>query len=302
MKNFTRILLVSSVCFGAFIVTPDALAQSTREVNNRLIRMEKEIETLSRAIYKGEVPPAPVGYGDASSAGANAQIQIQQLQQELQRLTGLIEEQNYKIRTLTDKVEKFEADAQIRFEDLEKSSPGSSMSSAGQPQVGMRYTANVNNGAAPAPGSAKAIAEPHVQRLGSMGTPMADAPDLLYDNSFAHLKEGRYELAEEGFLQFLKLNSGHKLAPNAKYWLGETYYVRGEYEQAAKTFAEAYQNYPNSDKAADNLFKLGKSLTGMGKTGDACVALGQLVKDYAGSGNPTLPRAQSELKSLGCQS
>ena len=65
------------------------------------------------------------------------------------------------------------------------------------------------------------------------------------------------------------------LAGNAQYWMGETYYVRGRYQDAAVTFAEGYQKYPTNSKAPDNLLKLGMSLGQLGKKADACVAFAQ---------------------------
>ena len=63
------------------------------------------------------------------------------------------------------------------------------------------------------------------------------------------------------------------LAGNAQYWLGETYYVRKDYENAATAFALGYQKYPKSAKAADDLLKLGMSLGNLGKKPDACTRL-----------------------------
>ena len=47
--------------------------------------------------------------------------------------------------------------------------------------------------------------------------------------------------------------------------LGETYYVRGDFPNAARAFAEGFQKYPKSGKAPDNLLKLGMSLQAQGK-------------------------------------
>src|SRR3546814_19535879 len=49
------------------------------------------------------------------------------------------------------------------------------------------------------------------------------------------------------------------------YWLGETYYVRQRYQDAAVAFLEGYQKYPKSPKAADNLLKLGMALGPVGQ-------------------------------------
>ena len=90
------------------------------------------------------------------------------------------------------------------------------------------------------------------------------------------------------------------MAPNALYWLGETFYVRKDYDKAARAFAEAYQKYPNGPKGADNLLKLGMSLAGKGEKDSACVALAQLRKEYPKGPEPVLKRGESEMATLGC--
>src|SRR3546814_4312161 len=63
--------------------------------------------------------------------------------------------------------------------------------------------------------------------------------------------------------------------------LGETYYVRGNYQQAAVTFAEGFETYPDNSKAPDNLLKLGMSLASLGSTQDACGTFTVLLDRYA---------------------
>ena len=98
----------------------------------------------------------------------------------------------------------------------------------------------------------------------------------------------------------MQKNPTDVLAGNAQYWLGETYYVRGDYQRAAVAFAEGFQKYPNSGKAADNLLKLGMSLGEMGKKQDACTALSQLVSKYPGAPEDLLVRARREKEHYGC--
>ena len=90
------------------------------------------------------------------------------------------------------------------------------------------------------------------------------------------------------------------LAPNAQYWLSETYYVRGDYKESAKMFAQGYQDYPQSPKASDSLLKLGLSLEKLGKKEDACLSFQQLKKEFPGDNVPASRRASQEIKQLGC--
>ncbi len=115
------------------------------------------------------------------------------------------------------------------------------------------------------------------------------------------MKDGSYDQAETGLKDFIARFPDHTLTPNARYWLGETYYVRKDYTQAARVFAEAYQQAPKGPKGPDNLLKLGLSLAGMGNKKDACIALNQLQTEYGGTANPVIDRAGREMKTIGCE-
>jgi TolA-binding protein len=82
--------------------------------------------------------------------------------------------------------------------------------------------------------------------------------------------------------------------------LGETYYVRGKYDVAARLFAEGYQQYPDGSKTADNLLKLGMALGALGKKEDACIALAQLDKETGANLASVQRRAEQEKTRLGC--
>ena len=90
------------------------------------------------------------------------------------------------------------------------------------------------------------------------------------------------------------------MAGNAKYWLGETFYVRQDYQQAAITFAEAYQEYPNSGKAPDNRLKLGMSRAALDSQNDACGTFAELLKRYPQAAATILQRAKQERQRLSC--
>src|SRR5262249_23316852 len=124
--------------------------------------------------------------------------------------------------------------------------------------------------------------------------------DEQYKYAFDLLRQANYPEAEAALKTFIQRHPDDPLAGNAKYWLGETYYVRGNYTQAAVTFAEGYQKYPNSSKAADNLLKLGMSLGEIGQKSDACKAFAQLSKQFPGAPANIKDRATRERKRFGC--
>ena len=109
----------------------------------------------------------------------------------------------------------------------------------------------------------------------SLGT-QTETPDMLYERSYESLLRRQFGDAETGFRAFVQKYNDNSLAGNAQYWLGETYYVQGDYRQAAQSFLKGYREYPKSRKAADSLLKLGLSLNRLGQKEQACAAFTQL--------------------------
>lgn len=289
-----------AACFFCFVVVVGmsaAYAQSD-DFMNRLGRLENEMDTLNRAVYKGEKPPPSLYTGNAASG---SEVRLQQLETQIRDLTGKIEQQSYDMQQLGS-----------RLNEVEAAQRGTRVGKAPSAIDGNKALYNrQNNTALPAQGTDTGNIDygyrpPETSQDPSLGMKTATpAPSNnaagQYEQAFSYLKSGDYGAAEKGFDRFLKQYPDHALSANAIYWLGETHYVRNDYAKAAQVFAKAYQKYPGGPKGADNLLKLGMSLGGMGKTKDACVALGQLKTEYPKGPTPVLRRAQQESDKLNCR-
>jgi tol-pal system protein YbgF len=121
-----------------------------------------------------------------------------------------------------------------------------------------------------------------------------------YDAAFRLLVQRDFKAAEEGFRTFLEAHPDDPLAGNAQYWLGETYYVRGLFREAANSFLTGYRKYRNSDKAPANLLKLGMSLSQLGQKDDACATFSELANRYPRAPSHLKQRAASERERTGC--
>ena len=95
------------------------------------------------------------------------------------------------------------------------------------------------------------------------------------------LLKKQYAEATQALNQFIETHPTHKLAANARYWLGETFYARGNYQAAAAAFATAYKQDEKSPKAADNLLKLALSLQAIGKQAEGCKVFASLKQQMA---------------------
>lgn len=125
-------------------------------------------------------------------------------------------------------------------------------------------------------------------------------PTEQYQYAYRLLQQADYGEAEAALRAFLRKHPSHKRAGNAKYWLGETFYVRENYEQAAVVFAEGFRNYPNSPKAPANLLKLGMTLAKIDKTEQACQLFAELQNRFQDAEQNILQRAKREQSRLEC--
>ena len=198
-----------------------------------------------------------------------------QLQQSLTNLTGQIEQLQNRNAKLQQQMEKMQADYEYRIEQLEKGG-------AGRP-----------GGAAPRPAAQAAAPAP---------TPAAGAAnaDQLYDEAIKKLQEGDYAAAERGFKTFIQRNPQNRLAGNAQYWLGETYYARRDYNSALTAFAEGYKVYKTSPKGPDNLLKLGITMSVLGRKPDACAVFARFSQDYPRATDLQKRRIEQERQKNGC--
>jgi tol-pal system protein YbgF len=133
----------------------------------------------------------------------------------------------------------------------------------------------------------------------SGGLPASSASEQ-YNFAFGLLKQADYPAAESALRSFVRQHPDDGLAGSAQYWLGETYYARGNYADAAVAFAEGYKRYPKGSKAADDLLKLGMSLARVNQKQNACTAFAQLDRDFPNPGNAIKERAKDEKKRLSC--
>ena len=135
---------------------------------------------------------------------------------------------------------------------------------------------------------------------GNAGDTGAAEPAVAYKKAFGLLQKADYAAAEEALGDFIAAHADHDLAGNAKYWLGETYYVRENYEQAAVIFAEGFRTYPESRKAPDNLLKLGMSLAKIDKVDKACRIFSELQNRFPEAPRNIRQRAKRERSRLSC--
>ena len=148
---------------------------------------------------------------------------------------------------------------------------------------------------------------PAAERSGDDGEPqslMAALPggdaQALYQQGYGALLQKDYAGAEGAFRQLLDTYPKDPLAGDAQYWIGETYYVRGQYKNAADAFLKGYKTYKSGQKAPDTLLKLGMALAALGQKDAACSTFNELKAKYPGAPEHIVDEAKAERKKAGC--
>ena len=132
---------------------------------------------------------------------------------------------------------------------------------------------------------------------GSAAAGGSNSPDELYRSAYEDYMRGNYDLAAEGFGEYIRRWPNTELTDNALYWIGECYDAQEKPEEALTTFTKVLEDYPTSDKAAAAQLKKGLIYLKMGDQGQGVVNLQYVVYEHPGTREADLAREQ--LRSLG---
>jgi len=132
---------------------------------------------------------------------------------------------------------------------------------------------------------------------GSPAGAVPSEPAQLYTAAYEDYLRGSFDLALQGFGEYLRRYPDTDLADNALYWIGECHYSKREFPQAIERFTELLNRYKTSDKAAAALLKKGLAFLEAGDRSQAVINLQYVLYEYPGSKEAEL--ARSKLQSLG---
>ncbi len=232
---------------------------------------------------------------------------ITELQAENGVLRGLVEQQNFEIEELKNRQRDQYIDIDSRLSRLE----GGGSSAAAQPEQLSEEPI-----APPAEDNELPMEPPELREPLDGGVlsqtlegeiapdeaepalPVGDPREerVAYESAFEALKDGRYAESARRFQAFLDIYPSGEYAPNALYWLGESYYVTQNYAVAQEQFQRLLEAHPRSTKAPDALLKLGYTHYELRQWPEAEQVLNDVVRRYP---DTTVSRlAQGRLRAL----
>lgn len=130
--------------------------------------------------------------------------------------------------------------------------------------------------------------------------PPSATPKDEFDLGIGYMQRKDYALAEETMRSFAQKYPGDPLMADSQYWLGESFFQRQLYRDAAESFLAVTTKFDKSGKAPDALLRLGQSLAALKEKEAACAALGEVTRKYPRASGGVKAAVDREQKRIKC--
>jgi len=134
------------------------------------------------------------------------------------------------------------------------------------------------------------------QPAGPSGAPVGPGAEQVYELSLQQFRRGSFATARLGFREFLRLFPKHELAPDALFYVGETF-AQENPDSAAAVYDQVVKTYANSPRAPSALYKRGLAAEQRGDVALARTFFARVVAGYPRSAEANL--ARDKLQRLG---
>jgi len=282
MKNTTIVVLSCMM-----ILCGCALQRDVITLDNRQALMEKRyVESQQKnKELASQLNTQKQSNQNLRSKFAEQRAMIESLRQDIQILSGRLEETEYvikqKIKTSEDSYEKKE----IRLDRIDRTSSENKSRIARLEQY-LNFEP----------------AEPDVKAKQASGikthrrAEKKFSEDAIYHSAKQAFDQGDYESAREKFQKLIKKYPKSKNADNAQFWIGEIYYHEKWYEKAILEYQKVIEKYPKGNKVHASLLKQGFSFFNLGDKANARLIFTELIKKYPKSNEAKI--AKKKLKGI----
>ncbi len=189
--------------------------------------------------------------------------------------TSTISELREDVRNLTGRLDEIQHNTQGRTERLEKSIQ----------QLGNRVP--------PPSGVPEDLFNQDEQSISRLTGSGAD----IFRRALQNLRGGEYDLAHDGFQNFVRENPGTAYTDNALFWSAISSMKLGQNDQAIIEFTDAYQKYPAEDMVAPALYYMAETLFTIGAANDGVLTFQKLVDEHPKSEYATKARSRLSTSS-----
>jgi tol-pal system protein YbgF len=256
--------------------SPMVAQESTlADIRQELVFVYSEIQRLRRELSTTGTNGLP------TPSSAPALQRIDALEQEVRKLTGTIEQQQYHIEQVVKDGTNRIGDLEFRLCELEAGCDVTTL-----------------NRTAPLGGVTLPQSKPAVPVLPDNASDATSSEQNSFNQAFAAYEAGKYAAAAKMFESFALAFPGGPLTGEAYFWRGEALAKTDDWKEAALSYLESFSGTPAGVKAPEALYRLGISLSRLGQTEEACLMLSEVQARYPAA--QIVAQANMEYSGLGC--
>ncbi len=152
----------------------------------------------------------------------------------------------------------------------------------------------------PAPPSGPLVADTGPTVIPGVGVGFTDGPRDQYNAAIEAYRNGQYAQAEEQLKAFLAANGSNRLAPDAIFYLGETYFQRSRPREAAEQYLKLSTDFPSRRARPRACCGSASRSPPLGSNDQACATFAEVGKRYPTAAPAMKKSAEREMQKAHC--
>lgn len=288
-----------------------AQRQAPATPEQRIDRLEKQVQQMQRQVFPKGRPADTAGFSDDPAASQSSVVNLDQrldaLEKQMADLVRQSEENGNRLRTLETGLGQMKSDQDQRISALEQKM---AEAASAPPVQAPESTPPATTPAKPKPAGGKATPpktsppKKTADNLPAEGGPLVaetaapatDEGEDAYSQAFHLWESGQYDQAITQLKSFTAAYPKHRRVSYANNLIGRALLDKGDARSAAAALLSNYRNNPGGERAPDSLFYLGQALMKLGQPGQACKAYAELDAVYGAKVRPDLKKLETDAK------
>jgi TolA-binding protein len=298
----TALRSIALLAAAASIALIPAAALAQRQAptpEQRLERLEKQLQQVQRTVYPKGRPADTAGFSDEPAATQSSVATLDQrldaLERQMSDILRQSEENGHRLQTLEGDLGTLRTQQDQRITALEQRAADAAAAAAvTQPAPAVveppsKPASKPTSKPASKPKTADATPTPTPAAASTSDTAI-DAGEDAYTQGFHLWEAGKYDEAIAALRAFTSAYPKHRRASYANNLIGRSLLDKGDARAAAEALLANYRANPKGDRASDSLYYLGQALMQLRQPAQACKAYAELEDVYGKTMRPDLKK------------
>ena len=299
---FKNVVIIFFLFFSSYVYSNE----SDLTISQQLERLQREVSDLSKEVFSNSSTQSNGKNNDFVKNLSAIDLRIYDIENDIKNLNSNLEELYFQLDDIFNKLENLEviinnfqsvysSNVEINTDEISKDNSEVKSNTLSDTETENTLgTLNISKNTNET--SEEIVSEK--QDKNSIEKEQMLTPEDQFQVAFDNIRNKKWQNAKNSFEEFINNNPDNQLSGSAHYWLGELYILEKNYRDAALIFAEGFQKFPDSIKAAEMLFKLSQSLYQVEKTTEACKTMEKLIIDFPK--NKIIPQTKKQIIDYNC--